>query len=508
MCEQENKRIVLEGDEAIALWQAGKKEWNEWVNQHPVADVNFICVDFASFRTEEKPDISFNQYNFPKGNVSFYGANFGKGDLRFERATFGEGDVDFSAATFGKGDLRFERATFGEGNVDFSAATFGKGDVVFYGATFGKGDVNFRCATFGEGDVDFRCATFGKGDVNFRCATFGKGDLRFEVATFGEGDLRFERATFGEGDVDFSNTTFGEGVVGFHGATFGDGDVSFSNTTFGDGDVSFSNTTFGDGKVYLNVNHFGKGKLLLSNIKCQAISFESRHGKINKSPVFDLTAFSLRGATINGPLVLNNLAFNCIPDLRSTKLSHHVDMDGLEVRPARERGNWKQLFTKTNNEETAQSKLRRLKEIAEQFKHHRQALKFNAQELQATRWTHNKSFFGNGLDILYSVTSDYGQSIKRPFLWLLVSWVSFATIFGFMSDKTIMSFESINHMLGLSIINSLPFITIGKAFQIDILEKYELTLIDNIFIAMSFQNIVSLILIFLLGLGLRNQFRI
>ncbi len=442
-----NDKVILKGEAAIKKWKAGKDEWNKWVAENPNADVSFEQVNFALHRKGES-EIAFAGYHFPNG------------------------DVDFSGAIFG------------DGYVDFSSATFGDGDVNFYRASFGDGYVNFDRASFGDGDVDFSGAIFGDGYVYFRDATFGNGD------------------------VNFNRASFGDSYVFFYGASFGDGYVFFNRAIFGDGDVSFRDATFG-GATAFNVSTFGTGKLDLSGITAKSLDFEfSAHEKSAAPHSLYLSDFSLRKATIAGPLLLNHLTFNCIPDLRSTKISHHVDMTELKINLKRDRAGWQGFWHHNTNDVYAQAKLRRLKEIAEQFKHHEEALEFNALESKATRWVHEHSFFKNVLDMCYSFFSNYGRSVLRPLFALITTWLLFAGIYSYFAVKWCLTLRSYWDMFQLAAINSLPFVPIGKPLRDEVFTEYSLDLITGLSLIMGFQSLVSVVLIFLIGLGLRNQFRL
>ncbi len=165
-------KITIGGEEALAIWREGRKAWNHWVKENPVADVDFRYVDFSKERTKKHNLITFEYFNFPKGEVRFDEATFGKGYVNFRSVQFGDGNVSFKRATFDGGDLNFSLVTFGKGDVDFGEANFGDGGVNFYDASFDKGDVNFGISIFGKGYINFDKATFGKGIVEF-----GKADL-------------------------------------------------------------------------------------------------------------------------------------------------------------------------------------------------------------------------------------------------------------------------------------------------------------------------------------------
>ena len=79
--EATEDKIILKGEAVLALWRQGKKAWNQWVEDNPVADIDFSKVDFGKERTEAKREIDFIEFNFPKGVVSFIKAQFGEGDV-------------------------------------------------------------------------------------------------------------------------------------------------------------------------------------------------------------------------------------------------------------------------------------------------------------------------------------------------------------------------------------------------------------------------------------------
>ncbi|MEQ8585034.1 MAG: pentapeptide repeat-containing protein [Thalassobaculaceae bacterium] len=146
-------RIVLEGDEAIALWKQGKDAWNAWVDENPEADVSFAGVDFSK-HVAQGEGVSFDLWRFPViGTVSFSRVAFEDGGVSFVDTEFGEGDVYFTGARFGDGGVSFRDAHFGGGTVSFHGADFGSRYVIFTGTSFWECDVDFIHANFGVGNV-------------------------------------------------------------------------------------------------------------------------------------------------------------------------------------------------------------------------------------------------------------------------------------------------------------------------------------------------------------------
>ena len=288
-------KIILAGDEAFALQQQGKEAWNAWVADNPEAKIDFSGFRFCDVRRPDKI-LSFEGFKFPNGGV------------------------DFSDATFGKGAIGFINATFGDGGVSFRDTTFGDGGVSFFGATFGDGGVYFRGATFGDGGVYFR------------------------------------------------------------GATFGDGGVSFIGATF-------------------------HGSVLFKNI----------------SSTKKKSSFDFYGANFKGTVALEG-DFRPVPDLRRAKVDYHLDLSKVKIS--------KILHQNEEDDpiDTA-ARLRRLREISENNRHHDAGLHFFERESQVMRASGEWGCFRSFLDRLYELTSRYGQSILRPFWGLCLLTLVFFLVY-------------------------------------------------------------------------------
>jgi len=524
--------ITRQGLRAVNLWLKGKDEWILWVEKAPIASVSFEGVDFSK-HINHKGNISFQGYKFPKGDVSFRGAKFGEGDVNFRQAEFKYGVVNFSQAEFKYGVVNFNEATFGKGNVDFSGASFGEGDVDFSQAEFEKGDVSFNEAYVIKGNVSFNCANFGEGDVSFNETNFGEGDVSFYGAKFGEGDASFTETNFGEGYVDFSQAEFKKGYVDFNGAKFGEGDVDFSQAEFEKGDVNFGGASFGGGvvdfsraefkkgNVFFNWANFGEGDVdfSLAEFKKGDVDFSGAsfgggdvdfseakfgegevrfehfifHGNADFSDLRGCDAvnlFSFKNVSFEKTFVISG-DFGCVVDMVGTKTSHHMELSGLKCHLQR-KCLWG-FFKKSNDKKDA-ARLRRLKELAEKNKHHEAALRFHANEMRAKRW-HETGLIASCQDMIFSGISDYGQSIWRPVAGLVL----LTFFFPFVADTSLKFWEFMSlpiekEMVKEALRNSLPFLPASRSI---------LSSITSIL-----HQLVAIIFIFLIGLGLRNRFRV
>lgn len=456
---------VLSGAAAMALWLQGSGNWNQWVAANPNAEVDFSDQQFEvnKRRFRRPPSIDFSHFEFPDGRVNF------------NNAKFGEGMVAFTLAKFGKGNISFIGTKFSSGQVLFPYTKFGDGDLYFRYTKFGNCNVNFEDAIFGDGEVSFYCAKFGKGEVSFKRAAFGTGKINFQCAEFSESNLNFEDASLGKGEFDFSNASFGCGSVGLRNLTFE------------------------------GIARFDKLRKLE---QCVEFSFEGCS--------FDkLFTFSHEGR------------MGCPLDLRRTKLTHGVVLndvkcDYVEVPvlawPARlchwffaypdgEPPAW-QLLKRAADQEDSQ-RFRRLKELAQNENNRAKALEFNAQELRSQRG-HESHPLQDFLQFFYMLLSDYGRSVVRPLVGLVVVTLLFGALYARLAtNPALTAAKAAWAAFTYSASNMFAFVPISR----DALEKSRMDLFGNLvpydvmWLAGS-QSVLSAILLFLLGLGLRNMFRL
>ncbi|SOB93667.1 pentapeptide repeat-containing protein [Thalassospira xiamenensis] len=525
--ETEQERPTLGGEEAIKLWRQGREAWNNWIDQHSGWDIDFSFSDFSRELGRDE-DISFSGYRFGNGNIYFFNANFSNNNINFSRAKFGNGRVDFSLAKFGNGEANFSGTIFGNGRVDFSDAIFGNGKVNFSGATFGDGGTHFYRTRFGKGYVDFSKAVFGNGGVTFFQSKFGDGKVDFSGVDFGNGDLNFSDANLGNGDVIFNEASFGCDNISFLRTTFGDGSVKFSRALIGKCNLNFFESDFGKGSLNFYNTMLGNSTISLNHTTIDVLTFKPRHFEsksimgqgisIKSLAIFSLPTsanelkyFDLQGASFDGPLFLSaNL--NIIPDLRATRYSHQVDLSGLKVELPRTsiRFGWPPKLVRKAEDPQDGPKLRRLKEIAETNKDHQAALRFSADENRAKRWIET-SWFGSVLDMAFSFFSNYGQSILRPFVCLLAIFADWTSIYLALSPRTLANWwAGLEQAALLSVSNSLPFLPQSRDLRTDALTALYGTTDPSLCVdlLMITQGVLSFVFLFLIGLGLRNRFRL
>jgi uncharacterized protein YjbI with pentapeptide repeats len=209
----------IESQECLLLALTGVENWNAWRSQYPCNSStgkregsnyanfsgiviennvpNFAGFEFGAYACFDDLIINSNH------EVIFNGARFGI-DCSFERSQFGR--ASFVGAIFGAKN-RFIETRFKE--VNFSNAQFAAG--TRFEGVISRG-VGFDDALFGQwcnfekidGSISLRRAKFSEG-VSF--SEFRFKHANFTGAKFGS-DLVFRQGTF-ERDVDFSGCVFG-----------------------------------------------------------------------------------------------------------------------------------------------------------------------------------------------------------------------------------------------------------------------------------------------------------
>ncbi|MGS0724125.1 hypothetical protein, partial [Shewanella sp. 30m-9] len=162
------------------------------------------------------------------------------------------------------------------------------------------------------------------------------------------------------------------------------------------------------------------------------------------------------------------------------------------------------------------ARVRRLKEIAESNKDHHKAIEFHVQEFKANRWIGNKKKSALITECLFDILSDYGRSEKRPLISLVVLWLIYSPIYACSSALT-QTGERFSEAFSLALSDSLvysfsqmlPLIPSSRSARLEsatALFKGETP--SWIYALTGTQSIMAFVLVFLLGLALRNRFRI
>lgn len=455
----ENGRHHLRLEEALKLARRGKGVWNLWVID---LKGKKVIIDFSHHDFTDEC-INFSGFIFP-GDVSLSSCTFK--DVSFARAKFSGGDADFSQTKFKGRRASFLKTEFTGGDADFSEALFRVEHAYFSRAKFSGGDAHFFQAVFEGKNTSFRWAEFSGGYADFSESEFSGGTAVFSMAKFSGGNAVFESAKFSGGDVDFSK------------AEFSGGDANFINSEFNSGNTNFQNATFHRRALF-------EGADFRHEVDFSVVSFKSA-------------------------VTFKDAKFDRIPDFRYSDIKVHFSMHGMEVGFAPMKANKRYLFLdwKMAANRDHADKFRRLKELASNCKDHEREQNFFAKELMAKRFYETKNFQGLVSSILYQKCSVFGRSIARPFGILFSVWLVFgAGFWHFATCATVTILDGLR--LSASVI--MPFSATAKTTFVDAQmalygDPPDLGLLFDI--AVILEGLLSLTCVFLIGLALRNRFRI
>ncbi len=322
-----------------------------------------------------------------------------------------------------------------------------KGEAKCAGRVFKK-TVKFSNWIFPAG-ADFTGATFEQG-ADFAGATFEQA-LNFGETTF-EQHAHFEGATFHE-YADFERATF-RNYAGFGLATFCDY-AYFERATF-DGPADFGGAKFASTPSFVNADMKSRTSFICAVFQDQP------------------------------------------PDFAGAKLHEGTAWFGVKWPPAPK---------SIAEARGAVSAYERLKLEMDRLKKHADELDFFALELQARRVLAGKWTSLTGwASWLYGLLSDYGRSVRRPLAGLgVVIGLGAPAFWAHDAWPAWRDWPAWRAALGLSAANTLGVFNFRQAFfAADEIAK----LPGWLQVLSAGETILGALLLFLLGLGLRNTFRL
>lgn len=476
---RQKERKVLGGEKALRLARQGDIVWNKWAEDNPGSEVDFSGV---SFRREQ---IAFAGFVFP-GPVNFQSARFRHAGFR--RAKFRGDDTNFDKAEFDGLAGNFQEAEFSGGGVSFIEATFLDGGADFRGAKFIGGPANFIRARFNGRETNFEGAVFSVGAM-FDRAKFEKGTANFSKAKFRGGDASFGWAIFAGGDANFNETEFSDGCADFGAAEFKGGAADFYNAKFSGGATIFAQAEFSGGNTCFMSTEFGGEEADFGGAKFSG-------GRVEFNGAVFSGAARFEGGTFDSPVDLEGARFKQVPDFRRTILTAHFTLHDVTVEPGHDVSG------------VDADRYRRLKQLAVESRDHKSELYFFSRELMAMRG-HETLGLALWLDHLYELTSDFGRSLARPIFFLVATWFVFGLVYATLFGKTGMGVKGFVY----SAMQLFPFLP-GSRHHLKELEDTLFTkslpdsVSDAVFALSMIEGVLGFIFLFLIGLALRNRFRI
>jgi len=507
----------ITAEECLKLAQLGRERWNEWRREFPAKNFESKIANRANFRRCHFHSASL---------VNFFGFEFG--DF-----------ADFSGTTF-------------DTDMSFYGATFGK-DASFVGASF-RGIANFEKSHFGDRTTFARAKFFGY--VTFSNSIFG-ADIQFSAAKF-EGFSNFSRCQFGH-FADFDEAKFGpiadfsaaifrsvsfilsrfDRMAKFSGAMFGSADFeraeigafsSFSGETWDKLRSSFLDEAYfakhqGEAKSYgLDPNAFGglifRGVKFSENVDFSEREFRGildfgeskRKGESQSSPRG--SAKKIPSCDDKGRLIFDqdeNIVFEerkfssgiertkfiSAPLFFGSKLTANTNFSGA-------------IFPTASGNEKAANAYRVLKSAFAQQQAMREEQRFYrlemaeeaAGEMGHRRWLYR----------IYQLISNFGFSLWRPVALLVATYLVSLVLYGMLAGLHVcvpwrMPCSLNADLIQFGLLQALPLPGFDKTIELLRLGLFSGANGLLLTLVVAAQKILSLLALFLIGLALRNLFK-
>lgn len=336
--------------------------------------------------------------------------------------------------------------------------------------------------------------------------------------------------------IDFSNTYFHNHIefqkcffrerANFSGSTFG-GMANFSNAFFNH-IAAFDDSTFFMFSIFDSAR-FDQFVDFKSSTFCSGGDFEST--KFLRQAGFGV-------ATFNGSGLFNGAKFNQLADFheaifqkcayfKGAKFQSTTNFFDAKFRTRVPAFHGAELFNETilslpdnhilNWPETPRNQV----EALEQKDAYNRLRLFMNQTLQteAEQFFHRREMackkalegsFMFAVYWLYGLLSNYGHSVGRPLVGLFanvgIGWLVFASVFYATSDA--LNGASHASAFGVSLSNVFAFLGFGRVFLGDFYKTMSADYGMWLVFLSGVQTVLGFILLFLLGLGLRNRFRL
>ena len=460
----------------LALAKQGAIVWNAWRAAFPA-----IQILKATYPEQYRNRADFSSQNFHGILSDLQHFDFGN-RANFDQSVWGN-FTKFEGAKWGNGSSFFG-AVWGD-HCNFVSAQWGE-FCRFDGAVWGE-TTKFNSAKWGSNCMfnEARWGTFS----SFAHANLG-GCLNFKNCVF-EHDAAFDFSCFGR-DVRFTGTIF-EGLVRFSSSHNADtfSSIDFSGSEFKN-EADFGGREF-CGKTNFGLTHESNKKLSLWRDEKRLIVYRED----NEFPRFYQTNFDRR------PVI-----FHKQPNFHGCEIHQNTSFEGAKFpeptgteEAARAYRTLKLAFNKQQAVREEQRFFRL--EMAEETMGYRNKAKQALREFELLKGL--REGFTWVLYKAYSMLSDYGLSVARPLVLLVAAWLVFAAIYGSHSNgQSICMVWMAGCKLQISWLN----FSLQQALPLPGFDKLDHP-IKGVAVGWLFlHKTISLAALFLIGLALRNLFKL
>jgi uncharacterized protein YjbI with pentapeptide repeats len=322
-----------------------------------------------------------------------------------------------------------------------------------------------------------------------------------------------------KGKSDFDHCKFND-VADFEGAVF-KGDIVFRSATF----VNLTKFILADfhGDATFASSIFEKETIFRMTVFCNRADFTGVQFKGITD--FSESKFHTKGTELLSGIRFTDAIFSKSTSFRQCLFAHsYPEFTNSDIYPVTDFSAEKKFWPSgiTSPKKDARESCGIIRNLLAKKGLAEDQHFFFRREMMFT--SHHETFLRRIPYQVYRCLSDYGDSIARPLLWILGVWIlGFALLWGYFAGCQYLCLEYISVQspyfmrpptpkpewngltaAGLSFSNLFPLYGFGGVFFKEVLE----TLPPALKFVSGFQTVISLPLLFLLGLGLRQRFRL
>lgn len=501
-------------------------------------------------------DREFSQLELVETKIDLSNAEFATGDINFSGSKFKDADLVLSAIRASGDQLNLSYITFDTSsgfeniislNLSFADLSFKQ--ITFANSVFLNSNLNCAALRFNGEEIIINKVKFsGESILNFSgvevdCYRFSIGGLfELDIMSFDSAKI-YCRSTFtfnrsaiqADRLADFSELKLDAAeLVNFEDCSWRGVRLDFENAILKSKLLKFERNDFGSDFSYFNNTEFSVRKVHFDNSK-----FSGRASFADLKNVNFAKVFSFRHCVFENSFDLSSEdSFGCVVDLTRTKMNNQFSLENVNCQINRSKSrkiakavttpikslipksfqvgirnkiaNLEWLSKHTVKDVKDIERLRRLKQIAGDNKSFKQSLDYRVLETQAERWN-TSSGTDNIFEFCFQKLSNYGRSEVRVAFWMLMNLIGFASIYSNLSDQKLDHIDKLMRATSYSFAQIFAFLPVSRTNRIesaDVLFGKGSDLPLEVIATATIQNILSVLLLFLFGLAIRNRFKI
>ncbi len=524
------KVVFLKGEQLLTLWSKTNEEWNNFIRDNRVQEITFshehFFIPYLDNLSNDKPIIYPIDIEFEGKYLSNMRIHIEPVDTRISGIILSNSSIEKSKIIIRGNHISFIRFLFPiirNTNISFSVNSMDRCKVHLHHKKIENSYISISSKIICNSTIDLTNSIVESSDLSISIESSNNLRIDSTGITHINSNMRIERGTHSKlelylndkpdvlgikkNDLEGKNLNFEAKHINLYESKLEISLPAISSLALEEVCLYNTDIQIEKSRIEKNLN-IENISLINSNISIHQTHVDGIAYLNNIENTNNSSKISFESTEFNSVFFLSYKGKEASPpDLTSTTFAGKVEIKN--INPYLKRS---PLPIRKSVRPTDIVAFRRLKELAEENKDHNSALQFHADEMRAKRW-HELGFWASLLDMAFSGFSNYGQSVARPAAWLFVTWIGLFCAYTLPTDEKTWWIRNIatkgGNAIEFILTNSLPFVSNAKYIrQESMAELFGKAPPDWLNMLTIGQGVVSFALLFLIGLGLRNRFRI